>query len=122
MKFALACIIFLLSSCSSQVSVSDLVGNYTVSNGSGVDAIELKQDGTYVHDYTVKGGSPQRQQGSWDLETLQAGQTVALNDFHPLPGESTEGKGIYLLLVKRSFGRIHLITNIDLDAGYEKQR
>ena len=89
----------------------------------GIDTIELNASGTYTHTYQAKSGAVDHQEDKWTLEELQAGSTVVLNNFHPLLAASARDRGAYyLLLVKRSFGILYLITNIDLDEGYKKQQ
>jgi hypothetical protein len=44
-----------------------------------------------------------------------------LNSFRPLLGEDVREQSTYLLLVKKSFGDLYLITDIDLDTGYKRQ-
>lgn len=117
----LALAIALLMGCSNHYSTKDLAGKYALSVNGAVDTIELELNGTYTHTYTAKGGQTDRQDGTWALEDLQAGPTVVLNDFHPLLSETVRGQGTYLLLVKKSFGSLYLITNIDLNEGYKKQ-
>lgn len=113
-------VVALLSGCSDHYSAKEIAGRYVISVDGGVDTIELNPNGTYTHSYKSKGGLVDHQGGAWDLEALQAGATVALNNFHPLLGEDVRGEGTYLLLVKSSFGRITLVTNIDLGEGYKR--
>jgi hypothetical protein len=101
-------------------SLNDLSGTYTLNVGGGTDVIQLKNDGTYIHDYR-NNEAIFSQEGTWTLEHLEAGLTVTLNDFSALPGESIQGRGFYLLAVRKFWGRIYLITNQDLNEGYEKQ-
>jgi len=45
-----------------------------------------------------------------------------LDNFRPLLSENVRGRGFYyLLVVKKWFGGLYLITNIDLNEGYKKQ-
>lgn len=82
----------------------------------------LNVNGTYADVYNAKSGQARRQEGTWDLEYLQAGPTVVLNSFRsPFP-EDGGRPGFYYLLAERSFGNLYLITNIDLNEGYKKQR
>jgi hypothetical protein len=109
-----------LGSCSDSYSAAELSGKYVLSIGGGVSTIQLNLDRTYMHSFKDKDGQVEHQEGSWDLEALQAGSTVALRNFVPLFGEGTRGEGTYLLPVKRLFGRIFLITDIDLRDGYRR--
>ena len=121
MKFARIFIVALLAGCSSHYSAADLAGRYARAVDGGMDTIELEANGTYIHSYTTKSGEIDHQDGAWTLEDLQAGPTVVLDDFRPLLAEKVRGQGIYLLLIKRSFWTLYLITNIDLDEGYRRQ-
>lgn len=121
MKLASIFAIAVLTGCSNNYSAEDLAGKYALSGSGGIDTIELNADGTYTETYAAKGGQANHQEGTWTLETLQAGPTVALNDFLPPLATNVRRKGIYLLLVKSSLGGIYLITNIDLGEGYKKQ-
>jgi hypothetical protein len=113
--------IAMLGGCSDHYSAADVAGKYVISvKGGGVDTIELSPDGTYTHSYKTEGGNVDHQGGTWGLEALQAGPTVVLNNFRPLLGEDIRGEGTYLLLVQSSFGRITLVTNIDLGDGYKR--
>ncbi len=113
--------IALLAGCSSHYSAGELAGKYVLSVDGEIDSIELNANGTYSHVYTAKSGDVGHQEDTWSLEELQAGETVVLNNFRPLLEENTQGKGTYLLLVKRSLGHLYLITNIDLGTGYERR-
>lgn len=114
-------VVALLSGCSNHYSAEEIAGRYVIFVNGGVDAIELSPSGTYTHSYKTESGRVDHQEGAWGLETLQAGPTVVLNGFRPLLGEDVRGEGTYLLRVKKSFGRISLITNIDLDQGYKRE-
>jgi hypothetical protein len=111
----------LLTGCSSHITAGELAGSYSLSVDGGTDTVELNSNGTYAHSYKAKSGLVDHQVEAWSLEELQAGPTVVLKNFRSLLDENTEGKGTYLLLVKRSFGRFYLITNIDLGTGYERR-
>jgi len=123
MKFIFICIIFFLTACSRPLLEKDLFGKYIISTSTGVDAIELKSNGVYIHSHSIKDDPTQQQQGSWKLEILQAGPTVVLDDFQNLSKEKSEKQDsyTYLLLVQKNFLDIYLITNIDLNTGYQKQ-
>ena len=108
------------AACSNTYSKAEVAGTYSLPMDDGVDTIELNADGKYTHVFRTKAGRTDRQDGVWSLEQLQAGSTVELDNFRPLLQEHTRGNGFYLLLVKRSFGNLYLITNIDLNEGYKK--
>ena len=108
--------------CSEHLSKEKLAGKYVLSVSDGTDAIELKIDGTYTHSFQDKKGAQDTHTGTWQLQTLDAGLTVILDGFRPLMGEQIQGEGFYLLPIKSSFGKITLITNLDTNEGYERQR
>jgi hypothetical protein len=122
MKFASVFMVALLAGCSSRYSAGDLAGRYVLSVDGGTDTIELEASGKYRHSYAAKSGAVDHQEGTWTLEDVQADPTVVLDNFQPLLGENVRGRGIYLLLIRRSFGTLYLITNIDLNDGYKKQQ
>jgi hypothetical protein len=122
MRIAAAFVIAMLTGCASHYSAGDLAGKYALSVDGGVDTIQLGTNGTYSHTYKARGGQTDHQEGSWSLEDLQAGPTVVLDNFRPLLSENVRGRGFYyLLVVKKSFRGLYLITNIDLGEGYKKQ-
>ena len=113
----------LLAGCSSHYSAADLAGRYVLAIDGGTDTIELEANGKYLHSYAAKSGDVGRQEDTWNLEDLQAGATVVLNNFRSLSGEDARERGSYrLLVVKRLYGDLYLITNIDLNEGYKKQQ
>jgi hypothetical protein len=123
MKFIPVLMAALVAGCSSHYSAGELAGKYVLSVDGATDTIELEANGKYLHSYAAKSGDVGRQEDTWTLEEMQAGSTVVLNNFHPLLRESARERGsYYLLLAKRSFGTLYLITNIDLNEGYKKQQ
>src|ERR1700679_3473445 len=96
----------LLVGCSAHFTRENLVGKYVLSGSAGTGTIELKDGGTYVHSFQNKDGASATQSGKWELENLDAGPTVTLNDFEPLAGEQERGQGFYLLRVRNFFGKI----------------
>lgn len=121
MRMVTACAIAMLTACASHYSAEDLAGKYVLSVDGGIDTLALNANGTYIDTYTAQSGQVRHQDGTWDLEHLQAGPSVVLNSFRsPFPRDGQK-PGFYFLLVERSFGRLYLITNIDLNEGYKKQ-
>lgn len=118
---ALAFVITLLASCSSHYSIGNLAGKYVRSVGGGMDTITLNANGTYTETYRSANLHVSHQDGTWTLDELEAGPTVALNNFRPPLAKNGQRRGIYLLLVQKSFGNLYLITNIDLGKGYKRQ-
>ena len=122
MKLALlALVVLFFGGCSKNYTMEELAGRYAIGLDAATDFIELKSNGTYVHSYRTNEGFEDSQNGTWDLETLDAGRTVVLNHFRPILGEKFGGEGFYLLEVRSFFGNVRLITNIDLNEGYVKQ-
>ena len=112
--------IVLLGGCSKHYTMEELAGRYALAVDNGTDAIELKSDGTYIHSYKARSGSTTQQAGTWVLETQQAGPTVVLKEFRSLVG-GDQRASFDFLPVRTSFGHIYLLTNIDLNVGYERQ-
>jgi hypothetical protein len=81
MKIRVGLLAFLLMACSGSYTNAEIIGKYRISLGGGLDTIELKPGGVYIHSYRSKYGRVSRQSGTWDVESLQAGQTVMLNNF-----------------------------------------
>ncbi|NJA06292.1 hypothetical protein HC024_11260 [Methylococcaceae bacterium WWC4] len=121
MVFALILLIVLTNGCAAKHSTDDFSGKYLLSVDGGADSIILNPDNTYNHIYVTKSGEKDQQDGTWTVEELEAGTTVVLTNFRSLHKEDIHGEGIYMLLVKRIFGELYLITNIDLNEGYKKQ-
>jgi hypothetical protein len=92
MRIATAFAIAMLTGCASHYSAGDLAGRYVLSVDGGIDPIQLGANGTYTHIYKAKGGQIGHQEGSWSLEDLQAGPTVALANFRPLLTENVRGR------------------------------
>jgi hypothetical protein len=112
---------FSLVGCSAHPSKEKLVGKYVLRVSTGTDSIDLKDDGTYIHRFQCDQGTSATQNGRWELENLEAGPTVTLDDFRPLLRERIRGQGFYLLTVRSFLGKITLITNPDLNEGYERE-
>jgi len=121
MKFLFVVIALLLSGCSEQYTLEKIAGKYLMCIGDAVDTIDLSPDGTYIHGYKDKSGRDINQTGAWNIENLQAGYSIILNDFEIIQDNKLQMKGIYILLIDKSMRNTYLITNIDLKEGYKKQ-
>jgi hypothetical protein len=121
MNFIFCFAVLLLAGCSKHYSAAELVGKYILSVNQGADIIQLEPNGTYVHIYNANDKLIHSQSGEWGLEALQAGPTVVLKKFHFNLSEDIKEDGYYLLLVEGSFPHIRLITDIDLNEGYERE-
>jgi hypothetical protein len=60
-----------------------------------------------------------QEMNQWTLEHCRLGQLLCSTVFSYYP--QTNRPSIEFLLVQKSFGKIVLVTNIDLGIGYEKQ-
>lgn len=119
--FIIALLVSPLTGCSRHYSAQELAGKYALSVGEGTDTIVLNANGTYTETYRATSGQEDHQEGTWTLEEVQAGPTVVLSNFRP-PFAKDPRPGFYFLLVeKKWFGNIYLITNIDLNEGYKRQ-
>lgn len=120
MKLVTVFVAALMMGCSGHFSAQQLAGRYALLLNGGTDTVELNSDGTYKHSYRTPHGLVDDPVESWSVEDSAAGRTVVLKNFRSLREENTQGRGPYLLLVKRSYGHFHLISNRDLGTGYEK--
>jgi hypothetical protein len=135
--FLLFCLILILGGCSRTFTNDQLIGKYEILQESGTDIIELNSNEIYKHIYKQKNGVMYQQSGKWNIEQLDSGSTVVLNNFHYYnkddlyenivepnnenkPNDNLSTGAYNLLLIKSYFGDIKLITNIDLNEGYEK--
>ncbi len=98
-----------LSACSGKIDVPSLLVKYVLSGGEGLDTLELKADGTYIHGYTDYATALATRIGQWDLGDVDGAKTVTLHDFVPLRGEPASGQGVYALKVERSMGKVRLV-------------
>jgi hypothetical protein len=114
------CCIFLVG-CSKPYTGAQLVGKYALNVGPGTDLLELHGDGTYIHSFQDPKGLKTMRNGKWEIDNIDAGPMVTLNDFQPIPGEQIRGEGFFLLNIKDHFGKIRLIANKDLNEFYEKK-
>jgi hypothetical protein len=110
-----------LGACSGEFHKDELIGTYILNTGPAMNTLELKRDGDYVHGYQEKGSAKKTLTGKWELERTRYGQVVILENFHPLPGESTNARGYYLLEPTRFFGSVRLVRNADLNEFYTKE-
>ncbi len=120
-RLSIICVMLLVG-CTHHYSRIELTGAYTLKVGHGTGILVLKSDGSYIHTFQRSGGSSTTAEGHWKLESLDAGPTVALDDFHRLPGEVSGGAGYYLLPIESFFGEICLMTNEDNNECYVKRR
>ena len=121
MTLAIALLAALLSACSHPVDVSTLAGKYTMNGGEGLETLELKPDGTYVHGYIDYSNAESGRSGSWELGDVDGAKTVTLHDYVAIRGEPTNGPDIYLLKVEHSLtGNLRLVTVGTPDRYYAK--
>jgi len=118
--FFISFCIFLVG-CSKPYTVAQIVGKYALNVGPGTDLLELHSDGTYIHSFQDQEGLKTMRNGKWEIDNIDAGPMVTLNDFQPLPGEQIRGQGFFLLNIKKHFGKIRLMTNGDANEFYEKK-
>jgi hypothetical protein len=103
-----------------------IIGKYIANHGKGVDSLEVKSDGTYVHYYKSPDGEEFRNTNQWEFEHLHEEPWITFHKFIPrwprLPGIKTQS-GFWGVEVKRSFltGNLRLCIDPDLNYYYEKQ-
>jgi hypothetical protein len=78
----------LLIGCSHSYNKSQLAGDYVLNVGPGIDRLELKSDGTYLHSFQREDGAKATVNGTWELASLDGDPTVTLHDF---PAEMATG-------------------------------
>lgn len=113
------------ASCSQQISRDELVGNYKVDYGYGVEDLQLLPNGRY--DQTFRSAAdnvPITNTGKWELksDTLHLYDSLIVDDNfgrlrsnykEPVPGS----RGI---IVKKQFWIVHLIINPDSPVSFKK--
>ena len=114
---------FALLACSSAVSRSELVGNYSANVPVGTDTLVLREDGSYVHSHSIPGRTPTQQEGTWLLEPPAADGTIVTFQRFVVEVEPLKSArpGIWPAFVERHFGKLRLTINEDMGLYYTKQ-
>jgi hypothetical protein len=120
---AVLLIAFALLGCSSTVSRSELVGNYSANVPVGTDSLILRADGSYVHSHSFPGKTATQQTGTWLLEPPGANGTIVTFErfmFEIEPLKSAR-PGLWPAFVDRHLGKLRLTINEDMGLYYTKQ-
>ena len=118
-----------ISGCSREVETSELVGNYLANHGRGIDELEIKADGTYLHTYksSLEGDETAfSYTESWAL--VQDSNRIVLNHYIQgwpwRPGTEVDMTPRNMnTFVKRSLfsGKVKILIDVDSNYYYKKQ-
>ncbi len=101
------------SGCSKAVTRSRLVSTYEAEHENGIETLELRADGTYLHHFKATKGAESTYSDKWEFAADDPGPVVLLHNFSPqFPGNSWI-KGAWGLGVKQDYGRIRLYVSYD---------
>lgn len=115
---ALACLVLVLG-CSKAIDRSELVGKYEVQHKAGLEALELRSDGTYVHRFSPLRGGETQYSSNWRLEPYGGEPKVFVDNFvSNFPEKSEAGPIGTLLGIEKKAGRIRLYVSYDLNLYY----
>ena len=109
--------------CSPTIDQRAVPGSYFANHGKGLDAIELKQDGTYVYIYQSRGGEEFRNAGRWTFYRQDNAPRITFTDFvFGLRGYGGAKPGYWDVEIERSWrGELRLSLDPDLNYYYLKQ-
>ena len=109
--------------CSPTIERRALLGKYVANHGKGLDAIELKHDGSYVYFYRSSSGKEFRNAGRWTFYRQDNAPRITFNDFvFGLGGYGGAKPGYWDVEIERSWrGELRLSLDPDLNYYYLKQ-
>lgn len=116
-------------SCQSKVNCSELVGAYTANKGEYRDVIDIRNDGIYVHTYRLDPQGPElTTTNKWTCETRDGESYISFEEFVPgldftnrsLDKDIREKPGFWVVEVEKSFGKVMLRPNPDINRFYVK--
>ena len=121
-KFIIIMMLFSLSGCSQKIDRSELIGKYFANHGKAIDTIELKPDGTYIYYYNSDNGNILSYINRWTFDYENKEPRITFEKFiFGLPGYSIRGPGYWDVEVEKSWGKIRLCIDTDLNFYYEKK-
>lgn len=108
------------AACSPKIDRTAILGRYVANHGKGLDAIELKQDGTYSYLYWPQGGAEFRNSGRWTFYYQNSEPRVTFRDFvFGLRDYSGTMPGYWDVGVEQSWlGKLRLPLDADLNYYY----
>ncbi len=115
----LMCLVLLLG-CSKVTDSSQVIGTYEAHHQNGVETLQLRPDGTYIHHFKAVNGTETTYSGKWQFEPYYGEPKVSLNNFpqHFPPNSHKETIGITLLGIEKDWGRVRLYLSYDRDEYY----
>ena len=108
------------SACSETINPSEIAGTYEAHHQNGIETLQLRPDGSYVHEFKSANGTTSNPSGRWKFEPFDGEPKVALYDFTPHFPVSQKRGDILLLDVERDRGRVRLYLSYDLGQYYLK--
>ena len=106
----------LLCACSKNVDPSRLPGRYEAHHENGLEILDLRADGVYMHEFRPTIGAGSIYSNKWRFDPFGGEPRVILRDFTPHFPNSQ--KGDVLLDVDKEWGRIRLYRSYDLNQYY----
>lgn len=109
-----------LLSCNSTVKDEELFGLYIVSSTQGINLLELKSSGEYIHQYTSNSGSlSYKNKGSWKMfHNKQGEQRLEFSGFRFWDKKEGSPKtGFWIPIVEIYFGDIVLCFDPDISVS-----
>jgi hypothetical protein len=111
------------AACSRRTDRPAVCGRYVANHGKGLDALDLKSDGTYIYNCHLNDGSTFHNTGVWKFYYDGKEPRVTFDQFaFCLPGYGGRRLGYWDVEVERSWtGRLRLTLDPDLNYYYERQ-
>ena len=110
-----------ISGCSKEINQEDIIGKFTANHDQGIDTLEIRTDGTYIHEFKSNEKSFINTD-KWEFEKNDGKPVLTLSGF--IAGFSDYGPKepgfLYLAVERRVFSNIKLYINIDMGRYYEK--
>ena len=109
-----------LTSCSKPIDRAGLIGTYTANHGKGLDVLELRDDGTYVHSYQSAGGVILTNSSNWEVSLEHDISRITFSKFSFTFDVGSKVSGFWDVEVERSGKKLRLVIDPDLNYYYEK--
>ena len=108
--------------CSRKIDRDTVIGKYVANHGKGLDAIDLRKDGTYVYDCRLKSGEELHTTDHWTFADENGEPRITFNHFVFCLSEYGAKPGYWDVKADRSLtGAVHLVLDPDLNYYYVKQ-
>ena len=113
----------LLSGCAKEIDRPQVVGQYQAVHKSGIETLDLREDGTYIYSFKSAGSAELPFRDRWEFESFQGEPKVALHNFSPHFSQAPDKKADVLLLgVEKTLFGVRLYASYDLGEYYVKKR